>query len=105
MADNGNQGGCGKILLALSLGAVIGGGLALLTAKRTGPETRQQMRDKVDELRARMTEMTDEAEARVKKTVDEGRSLLEENADLIRAAIQAGKEAVEEEKNRQKKSA
>lgn len=100
MGEN-NKHGMGAVFLAFGLGAVIGSGLALLTAPRSGPEARRKLRGMVDDTRDRLHEMTEEAEARVKKVVHEGRELLDEKADLIKAAVKAGKEAMEAEKARQ----
>lgn len=43
--------GLGITLLAFALGAAIGGGLAVLTAPRSGVETREKFKDRVDESR------------------------------------------------------
>lgn len=95
----------GITFLAFTLGAVIGGGLALLTTPRSGPETREKLHGMVDETRSKLNEMTEEAESRVKKAVQDGKTVLEENADLIKAAVNAGKEAIAAEKAKQEKSA
>lgn len=106
MADNQNNGfGFGTALLTFTLGAVIGGGWALLAAPRSGPETRKKLHGMVDETREKLDEMTKDAETRIKQAAQEGKDLLEENADLIKAAVKAGKEAMAAEKAKQKKSA
>ncbi len=97
--------GFGTTLLAFVLGAAIGGGLALLTAPRSGGETREKLQDMVEESRGKLSEMTEEAETRVKKAVQDGKDLLDENADLIKAAVKAGKEAIAAEKAKQQKMA
>ncbi len=104
MAEN-NRHNLGATILAFTLGAVIGGGLALLTAPRSGHDTRKKLRDAMDETRDKLHELTEDAEARVKKAVHEGRELLEEKADLIKAAVKAGKDAIEAEKTKHEKSA
>ena len=103
MAENGRN-NLGTTMLAFTLGAVIGGGLALLTAPRSGPDTRKKLREAMDETRDKLHEITEDAEARVKKVVKEGRELLEEKADLIKAAVKAGKEAIEAEKSKNEKA-
>jgi len=97
--------GFGTTFLVFALGAAIGGGLALLTAPRSGEETREKLQGKVDESRGKLNEMTEEAEARLKKAVQDGKDLLDENAELIKAAIKAGKEAMAAEKAKQEKTA
>jgi gas vesicle protein len=90
--------GFGMTFLAFTIGAAIGGGLALLTAPRSGAETREKLHGMVDETRGKLNEMTEDAENRIKKAVQDGRDTLEENADLIKAALKAGKEAINAEK-------
>lgn len=104
MAEQQNN-GLGITFLAFTLGALIGGGLALLTTPRSGPETREKLRGMVDESRSKLNEMTEEAETRVKKAVQDGKTMLEENVELVKAAVNAGKEAIATEKAKQEKSA
>ncbi|BCA79435.1 YtxH domain-containing protein [Desulfuromonas sp. AOP6] len=104
MADDYRGCGAGSVFLAFVMGAAIGGGIALLTAPRSGSETRGKIRDLSDETLDRMKELTDEAEGRLKGVVDEGRELLNEKKDLIQAAIEAGKQAMEAEKAKKKEA-
>ena len=101
MADDCRDCGVGSVFLAFVLGAAIGGGLALLTAPRSGPETRDKIHDIADETRDRLSKLAEDAEAKVKKTVEEGRELLEEKKGLVQAAFKAGKEAMEAERTKQ----
>jgi len=104
MADE-QRNGLGATFLAFTLGAALGGGLALLTSSRSGPENRQKLHDMVDETRGKLNEMTEEAETRIKKVIQDSRDLLQENADLVKAAVKAGKEAVAAEKAKHEKPA
>lgn len=103
MADQ-QKSGLASTLFTFTLGAALGGGLALLTSSRSGPENRQKLHDMVDETRSKMNEMTEEAEARIKKVIQDSHALVEENADLVKAAVKAGKEAVAAEKAKQEKT-
>jgi len=94
------NGSFGKALLAFTVGAAIGGGLVLLTAPRSGADTRRRMRGMVDDTNDRLHEITEEAENRIKQAVQEGRDLLDEKSDMIKAAIKAGKAAMEAEKGK-----
>ncbi len=106
MAEKQNNGiGMGTAIITFTIGAVLGGGLALLTAPGSGTETRKKLHGMVDETREKLNEMTIDAEARIMKVAQEGKDLLEENADLIKAAVKAGKEAMAAEKAKQQKSA
>jgi gas vesicle protein len=104
MAQEQNN-GFGTTLLAFALGAAIGGGLALLTAPRSGGETREKLQGMMDDTHDKLNEMTEEAEIRVKKAIQDGKDILGENADLIKAAIKAGKDAIAAEKAKQKETA
>jgi gas vesicle protein len=97
MTENRNN-GLGTTFLAFTLGAVIGGGLALLTAPRSGSETREKLQSMVDDTRTKMNDITKDAEERLKKTVKEGMDRMEEKSDQVKAAVKAGKEAMEAEK-------
>ena len=100
MNNHGNN-GLGTTFLAFTLGAVIGGGVALLMAPRSGSETREKLQEKIDGTRSKLNDMTQEAEDRIKKTVQDGMDKLEEKADLIKTAAKAGKEAMDAEKAKQ----
>jgi len=94
----------GPAFLAFSIGAVLGGGLALLTSSRSGLENRQKIHDMADETRSKLNEMTAEAETRIKQVIQDSRDLLQENADLVKAALKAGKEAIAAEKAKHDKT-
>ncbi len=96
--------GLGTTFLAFTLGAVIGGGMALLTAPRSGAGTREKIQGMVDDTRTKFDDITKETEDRVKKAVQEGMEHMEEKADQLKAAAKAGKEAMEAEKEKQAKA-
>ena len=105
MADDCRESGVASVFLAFVLGAAIGGGLALLTAPRSGQETRDRIRDLADETRDKLGQLADDAETRVKHAFEEGKERLEEKKDLVQAAFKAGKEAMEAERAEQIKPA
>ena len=96
--------GLGLTFLAFTLGAVIGGGVALLTAPRSGAESRKKLQGMVDDKRAKLDEMTGDAETRIKKVIQESHEILEKKVDLLKAALKAGKDAIDAEKAKQGKS-
>lgn len=97
--------GIGTTFLAFTLGAALGGGLALLTAPRSGPETREKLQGMVDDTRRKLNDITHEAEESVKKAVQESMDLMEEKVELVKTAAKAGKEAMEAEKAKRAKQA
>lgn len=98
MADEGKGHGVGNIVLAFLAGAAIGGAIALLTAPRSGKETRAKLRDSADEMRERLQGIVAEAEAKIRQTVEEGSSAVREKQELVKAVVEAGKEAYEKER-------
>ncbi|MDY0211371.1 MAG: YtxH domain-containing protein [Desulfuromonadaceae bacterium] len=104
MTDNQNC-GIGTAILTFTLGAVIGGGVALLAAPRSGQETRKKMQDMVDDTRKKLGDLTQDAEDRVKKAVRESMDMLEEKTELVKMAAKAGKEAIDAEKEKLAKKA
>jgi gas vesicle protein len=100
-----NSNGLGQTFLALTLGAVIGGGLALLTAPRSGAESREKLRGMVDDKRGQLDELTESAETQIKKMIQESHAILEKKVDLVKAALKAGKDAIDAEKAKQDKPA
>jgi gas vesicle protein len=100
-----NTSGLGQTLLAFTLGALIGGGLALLTAPRSGAASREKLRGMVDDKRVKLDEMTEDAETRIKKVIQESHEILEKKVDLVKAALKAGKDAMDAEKAKQEKPA
>lgn len=78
--------------LAFTVGAVIGGGVALLMAPRSGAETREKIQGMVDDTRTKVDDITKDLEGRVKKAVQEGMDHMEEKADQVKEAAKAEKE-------------
>ena len=64
------ENGGGSFLVGFALGAVVGAGLALVFAPRSGEETREQLRQKSEELR----DLAEETRAKVQKAIEEGRA-------------------------------
>jgi len=85
--ENGLNGG--GILSAFLLGALIGGGLALLYAPHDGKETRETLARRADELK----EKTNQAVATAKDKIHEKK-------DEIMAAVDAGRRAVNEQRDK-----
>lgn len=100
-----NTSGLGQTFLAFTLGTLIGGGLALLTAPRSGAASREKLRGMVDDKRVKLDEMTEDAETRIKKVIRESHEILEKKVDLVKAALKAGKDAMDAEKAKQEKPA
>lgn len=93
MPEN-NTGSVGGILAAFAVGAAVGAGLTLLYAPRSGKETR-------DLLAKRARELKERAEG----TLDDAKEMLAGKKAEILAAVEAGKEALREERAKHARSA
>ena len=86
--DSCNAGG---VFMAFLAGGLIGAGLALLYAPVAGQEARVKITDVVEDMKKR----TEGWGVDVKKKVD---SFMEEEKAVIKAAYDAGRDAMEKEK-------
>ena len=90
--ENSNQ--AGGIMAAFAVGALVGAGIALLYAPQSGQKTRDLLARRADELRYKAADALNDAKEMVrgKKT-------------QILAAVEAGKDAMENEGGNQRKAA
>lgn len=102
MAEQDNGVGAGTVLLSFIAGAAVGAGVALLVAPRTGEEIRSKIKGLADDAIDKIKEYTTEAQEKIKSTLDDGKDLIVEKKSIISSAIEAGKEAMEKERERLK---
>jgi len=98
----GEERGTGEKALYFILGAFIGAATALLLAPRSGEETRRLIAAKA---REGADYMADRSRAMVEKTssiVDRGKEILQQQRESLSAALEAGKQAYREEKDKAK---
>ncbi len=88
MAHDNNIGG-GTIMAAFVMGALAGAAVALLFAPASGEETREYLGEKAREGRAKARE-----------AVDEGRAFYNQQRDNLSRAVERGREAFEEARER-----
>lgn len=86
--------------LYLILGAMIGATAALLLAPRSGEETRKLIASKAREGADVISNRTKDAAGRTTEVVDRGKEILQQQRDQISAAIEAGKQAYKDEKEK-----
>lgn len=96
MSDEKCQGA--NVLVALLVGAAVGGGIALLTAPRSGRETREKLRGLAGETRERIRKIAEDAEERIAEVLNEGKETIALKRDMVKAAVEAGREAMAAEK-------
>jgi gas vesicle protein len=90
----------GEKALYLVLGAAIGAATALLLAPRSGVETRKLIMTKAREGADIVTNRTKAVAGKTSEYVEKGKELLQQQRDSLAAAIEAGKQAYREEKEK-----
>jgi gas vesicle protein len=94
MSDENGGSKVGFFLAGLGIGAV----LALLFAPRSGQETRDMIAQKAGEGRDYVKTKTDEFRKQAEEAVEKGRGLVAKQKEMLSAALEAGKQAYQEEK-------
>jgi gas vesicle protein len=90
-AQRGGTGSLGWFLFGAAMGAVV----ALLTAPRTGKETRELLQS--GEAAKRAQDWAGQAQQQAGEWLDKSRLLFEEQTERLISAFEAGKEAMREE--------
>jgi gas vesicle protein len=99
MSEEGNGGtNLGFFLAGLGMGAV----LALLFAPRSGKETREYIAEKAEEGRDYVKAKTEDLRRQAEGAVEKGKDLVTKQKELLSAALEAGKQAYQEEKTKAK---
>ena len=88
----------GFFLAGLGIGAV----LALLFAPRSGKETREYIAGKAEEGRDYVKAKSEDLRRQAEGAVEKGRDLVTKQKELLSAALEAGKQAYQEEKAKAK---
>jgi gas vesicle protein len=91
--DNG-----GSMFGAFIAGLGIGAAIALLFAPRSGNETRDMIAQKAEEGRDFVKARTDEIRKQAEDAVEKGKDIVNRQKDLLSAALEAGKQAYQDEK-------
>jgi gas vesicle protein len=95
--------GNGESKLAFFLaGLGIGSVLALLFAPRSGQETRNLIVQRAEEGRDFVKTKSEEIRKQAEDAVEKGKELVTKQKDLLSAALEAGKQAYQEEKTKAK---
>jgi gas vesicle protein len=90
----------GEKALFLILGAMIGAATALLLAPRSGIETRKLLLTKAREGADIVTNRAKVVAGRTSEYMDRGKEYLQQQIDPLAAALEAGKQAYKEEKEK-----
>jgi gas vesicle protein len=111
MSDDERGTNLATVVVSFLAGAAIGSGLALLFAPKTGREVREQIKDLTEdavdkikdyakEAQEKVKDYAKDAQEKVKATYESGKEVVLEKKSIISSAIDAGKEAMEKEKQR-----
>jgi len=90
----------GEKALYLLLGAVIGAATALLLAPRSGVETRKLLITKAREGADLVASRTKNVVGKTSDYMEKGKEILQQQRDQLAAALEAGKQAYREEKEK-----
>jgi len=106
MADERYEGSSSNLLFFL-VGGLTGAAIALLYAPRSGRETREMLTEKFGDATERGRELKDQVMARSRELMDEAggyverqRETLDRRKERLSAAIEAGRQAYREEKDK-----
>jgi gas vesicle protein len=98
--SNGRECSAGSILFSFLLGGMVGAAATLFLAPLSGPETRRRIGEFGHDLRDRADEMVNEAGDKVNYVVSKGKDLLDEKKSILGAAVEAGRQAYDREKDK-----
>jgi gas vesicle protein len=82
------------------LGGVLGASLAMLFAPESGRRTRERLRDLAADMRDKTVDFSEDLRDKAEDVVERGREVFEEKKSIVSAAVQAGTEAMQRERDR-----
>ena len=103
MAENESSCCCaGSVILSFFTGSLVGAGIALLVAPKSGKETRQRLEELAEDVKKQAEGYIEQMKDQVSSVVERGKGLLEEQKSILASAVEAGKEVYEKEKQKHK---
>jgi gas vesicle protein len=93
--------GCsaGKVVCSFFVGGLVGAGVALLMAPKTGEETRRMIKELAGEVKEKAEDYIGQVKDAATTYVEKGKDFIEKEKSVITKTMEAGKEAYEKEKN------
>ena len=88
------------VALGFLLGGALGACLALLFAPESGRRTRERLRDLASDMRDKTIDVSEELRDKAEDVLERGREVIEEKKTILSAAVQAGREAMQRERDR-----
>ena len=99
MSEQDSGFSAGKVVCSFFVGGLIGAGVALLIAPKTGEETRRMIKELAEEVKEKAEDYIDQAKGTATAYVEKGKDFVEKEKNLITKSVEAGKEAYKKEKN------
>lgn len=99
MADESGRSG-GNIILAFTLGALVGAAAAVLFAPAAGSETRKRIKDFTGDMLGKAGDLAGDVRDKVTGGIQKGKEAISDRKNMLKSAIEAGKEAYHREKER-----
>jgi gas vesicle protein len=96
--DRGYSGSA--VALGFILGGVLGASLAMLFAPESGRRTRERLRDFAADMRDKTIDLSEDLRDKTEDAIERGREVYEEKKTILSAAVQAGKDAIQRERER-----
>ncbi len=90
----------GSVLMSFILGGIVGAGIALLFAPKSGSDTRQMIKEFAGDVKDKAQNYVDDVKGKVSTGLDKGKGFYEEKKSMISSAFDAGKEAYVREKEK-----
>ncbi len=90
----------GTVAMAFLLGGAVGAGVAALLTPRSGPETRERIREQAYTVKVEALRVADDVRDKAENLLDKSREYVEEKKAVLESALEAGKKAMEREKER-----
>lgn len=104
MSNNDNGVSAGTVFLSFLAGAAVGAGVALLVSPKTGKEIREKIADLTEDAVGKIKDYVSEAQDKIKTSLEDGKEVLMEKKSILASAIEAGKEAMERERDKHKEA-
>ena len=78
------------------IGALVGAGLALLFAPKSGAETQEELKERARELRSTAEDRMKDAQAQLEERLDTAREGVQDRLETVKRAVDAGRQAAED---------
>lgn len=90
----------GAVGLAVMIGGLAGAAMALLMAPQSGRESREQVRGYARRAEENIHELAETATQVLDQTVDKGREFIKDKKAVLTEAVEAGRAAMHQERER-----